>query len=263
MTSFILGIETSCDETSAAVIMKDRVLSNIVSSQEIHEQYGGVVPELASREHVRIITNIVNKAIEKAQIKKENLSGIAVTHGPGLIGAVLVGLNFAKGLARALNIPYVGINHIEGHIYGNFLSNPLISFPHLSLVVSGGHTQLVLMEKHLNYRIIGQTRDDAVGEAFDKGAKLLGLGYPGGPLLDKLAQAGNDEFHKFPRAVLKNNLLDFSYSGLKTSLRVYLGSKTTGFIKDNLGDICASYQKICGSCWRCCSKLSAQAMDGR
>lgn len=243
MISFILGIETSCDETSAAVIMKDRVLSNIVSSQEIHEQYGGVVPELASRAHVRIITNIVNKAIEKAQIKKENLSGIAVTHGPGLIGAVLVGLNFTKGLARALNIPYVGINHIEGHIYGNFLSNPVISFPHLSLVVSGGHTQLVLMEKHLNYRIIGQTRDDAVGEAFDKGAKLLGLGYPGGPVLDKLAQSGNDEFHRFPRAVLKNSPLDFSYSGLKTSLRVYLGSKTTNFIKDNLGDICASYQK--------------------
>ena len=243
MAKIVLGIETSCDETSASVITQDRVLSNVVSSQEIHEKFGGVVPELASRAHIRIITDIINLALKEANIDKYDLDGIAVTHGPGLIGAVLVGLNFAKGLSSALHIPYIGINHIEGHIYGNFLSNPEISFPHLSVVVSGGHTQLVLMNKHLNYQIIGKTRDDAVGEAFDKGAKLLGLGYPGGPLIDKLAQSGDDKFYKFPRAFLKNALFDFSYSGLKTSLLVYLGSKNQHFIHENISHICASYQK--------------------
>jgi N6-L-threonylcarbamoyladenine synthase len=242
MTKYIIGIETSCDETSAAIINGNHVLSNIVSSQEIHEKFGGVVPELASRAHIKIITNIIDSAIQKAGINKKELKGIAVTHGPGLIGAVLVGLNFAKGLSQALNIPYIGINHIEGHIYGNFLSNPEISFPHLSLVVSGGHTQLVFMSEHLNYKIIGKTRDDAVGEAFDKGAKLLGLGYPGGPLIDKLAQAGDDQFHKFPRAFLKGSNYDFSYSGLKTSLLVYLGSKEKNYVEKNMSDICASYQ---------------------
>lgn len=243
MTKCVLGIESSCDDTSASVIINDRVVSNIVSSQEIHEKFGGVVPELASRAHIRIITDIIDFALQEAKTDKNNLDGIAVTYGPGLIGAVLVGLNFAKGLSKALDIPYIGINHIEGHIYGNFLSNPEISFPHLSLVVSGGHTQLVLMTEHLNYQIIGKTRDDAVGEAFDKGAKILGLGYPGGPLIDKLAQTGNDDFHKFPRAVLKDGPFDFSYSGLKTSLLVYLGSKDQDFIKKNISHICASYQK--------------------
>jgi len=243
MIKCVLGIETSCDETSAAVIMDNQVLSNIVSSQEIHEKFGGVVPELASRAHIRIITDIISSALQKAGIQKSNLDGIAVTYGPGLIGAVLVGLNFAKGLSKALNIPFIGINHIEGHIYGNFLSNPEITFSHLSLVVSGGHTQLVFMRDHLNYQIIGKTRDDAVGEAFDKGAKLLGLGYPGGPLIDKLAKSGNEEFYKFPRASLKNGLFDFSFSGLKTSLLVYLGSKDNEYIKDNLSNICASYQR--------------------
>ena len=168
MSKIVLGIETSCDETSASIIRKDQVLSNIVSSQEIHEKFGGVVPGLASRAHIRLIADIIKAALEKAKIDKNELDGIAVTHGPGLIGAVLVGLNFAKGLSASLKIPYVGINHIEGHIYGNFLSNPEISFPHLSLVVSGGHTQLVLMREHLNYQIIGKTRDDAVGEALIK-----------------------------------------------------------------------------------------------
>jgi len=243
MTKYIIGIETSCDDTSAAIIQGNRVLANIVSSQEIHEKFGGVVPELASRAHIRIITDIIDTAIKKAGIDKGDLDGIAVTYGPGLIGAVLVGLNFAKGLSHALNIPYIGINHIEGHIYGNFLSNQDIPFPHLSMVVSGGHTQLVYMSKHLHYQIIGKTRDDAVGEAFDKGAKLLGLGYPGGPLIDKLAQTGDDEFHKFPRAFLKDSAYDFSYSGLKTSLLVYLGSKDQNFVEDKISDICASYQK--------------------
>ena len=243
MTKIVLGIETSCDETSASIICDGRVLSNIVSSQAIHEKFGGVVPELASRAHIRMITDIIGLAMEEAHINKNEIEGIAVTYGPGLIGAVLVGLNFAKGFSKALDIPYVGINHIEGHIYGNFLSNPEISFPHLSLVVSGGHTQLVLMSDHLDYQIIGKTRDDAVGEAFDKGAKLLGLGYPGGPLIDKLAKSGKDDFHKFPRAFLKDSLLDFSYSGLKTSLLVYLESKDKDFIEENISHICASYQR--------------------
>jgi N6-L-threonylcarbamoyladenine synthase len=243
MAKYIIGIETSCDETSAAIIHGNRVLSNIVSSQEIHEKFGGVVPELASRAHIKIITKIIDAAIQKAGIEKKELDGIAVTHGPGLIGAVLVGLNFAKGLSQSLNIPFIGINHIEGHIYGNFLSNPEISFPHLSLVVSGGHTQLVFMSEHLSYKIIGKTRDDAVGEAFDKGAKLLGLGYPGGPLIDKLAQTGDDQFHKFPRAYLKGDNYDFSYSGLKTSLLVYIRSKESDFVEKNISNICASYQK--------------------
>lgn len=243
MNGYILGIETSCDETSAAIIRDNNVLSNIVSSQEIHEGFGGVVPELASRAHIRIISGITNRAMQKAGIGKNDLEGIAVTHGPGLIGAVLVGFSFAKGLSRGLNIPYIGINHIEGHIYGNFLSNPEISFPHLSLVVSGGHTQLVLMEKHLNYRIIGKTRDDAVGEAFDKGAKVLGLGYPGGPFIDELATGGDDHFHVFPRANLKNGEFDFSYSGLKTSLLVFTENQTSAFVKENLSHICASYQR--------------------
>ncbi len=243
MSGYVLGVETSCDETSAAVILQNEVLSNVVSSQEIHEQFGGVVPELASRAHIRLITSIIHQALKQAGIEKKDLSGIAVTYGPGLIGALLVGLSFSKGLSEALNIPFVGINHIEGHIYGNFLSNPEIDFPHLSLVVSGGHTQLVYIKNHLNYEIIGKTRDDAVGEAFDKGAKLLGLAYPGGPLIDKLATQGRDDFHMFPRAVLKNSAFDFSYSGLKTSLLVYIESKEQAFVKKNLKNICASYQK--------------------
>jgi N6-L-threonylcarbamoyladenine synthase len=246
----ILGIETSCDETSAAVIRGNTVLSNIISSQEIHTQYGGVVPELASRAHIRMITDIVDRALKKAGININEINGIAVTYGPGLVGALLVGLNFSKGLAAALQIPFVGINHIEGHIYGNFLSNPDISFPHLSLVVSGGHTLLVLMKDHFNYKIVGKSRDDAAGEAFDKGAKLLGLGYPGGIQIDRLSDMGNPEFYQFPRAflshrdrLLKGKNYDFSYSGLKTALLVYLKSKKQEFIKENMEHICASYQK--------------------
>lgn len=243
MKQIVLGIESSCDETSAAVISDDVVLSNIVSSQEIHSEFGGVVPELASRAHIRLITMVIEQALKVAGVDKSNLSGMAVTHGPGLVGALLVGLSLTKGLSTALKIPFIGINHIEGHIYGNFLSNPQISFPHLSLVVSGGHTQIVIMKKHLDYKIIGKTRDDAVGEAFDKGSKLLGLGYPGGPLIDKLSKQGNDTFHKFPRATLKNGKFDFSYSGLKTSLLVYIESRGDSFVQSHLADICASYQK--------------------
>jgi N6-L-threonylcarbamoyladenine synthase len=243
MRYHVLGIETSCDETSAAILTDGQVSANIVSSQEIHDAFGGVVPELASREHIRLISVIVKHALEKAGLTATDLGGIAVTYGPGLVGALLVGLSFSKGLSAALNIPFIGINHIEGHLYGNFLTNPDITFPHLSLIVSGGHTQLVLMRAHLRYEIIGKTRDDAVGEAFDKGAKLLGLGYPGGPLIDSLAREGNADFHHFPRAYLKNNSYDFSYSGLKTSLLVFAQSKGEEFIKRNLVHVCASYQK--------------------
>ncbi len=240
---YILGIETSCDETSAAVLKYNKVCSNIISSQAIHAQYGGVVPELASRAHIRLIVPIVDNALKKAGIGRNQLDGIAVTYGPGLVGALLVGLNFSKGMAKALRIPFIGINHMEGHIYGNFLSNPGITFPHLSLVVSGGHTMLVLMKKHLEYQLIGKTRDDAVGEAFDKGAKMLGLEYPGGPVIDKLASEGQPDFHRFPRAYLKGNNYDFSYSGLKTALLVYLKSKSKDFKEKNLVHICASYQQ--------------------
>lgn len=239
----ILGIETSCDETSAALIDQNRVLANIVSSQVVHRQFGGVVPELASRAHIQLIVPIVEQAIQQAQISKSKIDGIAVTYGPGLVGALLVGLNFAKGLSLAMNIPYIGINHVEGHIYGNFLAHPEITFPHLSLVVSGGHTQLVLMDKPLSYRILGRTRDDAVGEAFDKAAKLLGLGYPGGPIIDRLSREGNPDFHRFPRAYLKGETYDFSYSGLKTALLVYSQKNGRKFVQKNLNHICASYQK--------------------
>ncbi len=239
----VLGVETSCDETSAAVIDNDRVLSNIISSQEVHAQFGGVVPELASRAHIRAIVPIVEKALQEAKIRPNRLDGLAVTFGPGLVGALLVGLNFVKGLATAVKKPFIGVNHIEGHIYGNLLTQAEVRFPILFLIVSGGHTQLVLMKDHLKYEIIGKTRDDAVGEAFDKGAKMLGLGYPGGPAIDRLAEKGDENFTRFPIAKLKNGLFDFSYSGLKTALLTYLNNTDDKTKKEHLADICASYRK--------------------
>lgn len=241
----LLGIETSCDETSAAVIYDNTVLSNIISSQQVHAQFGGVVPELASRAHIQKIVPIVQKAMDGAACEFSDLDGFAVTFGPGLVGALLVGLNFVKGLSVALHKPFIGVNHIEGHIYGNILSQGEagVQFPIIFLIVSGGHTQIVLMEDHLKYRILGKTRDDAVGEALDKGAKLLGLGYPGGPEIDRLAQSGDDSFHRFPKGLKKNAAYDFSYSGLKTSLLTYLQNAPTGSVENHLNDICASYQK--------------------
>ena len=238
----ILGVETSCDETSAAIIEKDLVLSSIISSQEIHSQFGGVVPELASRAHVRLIVPIVKKALSAANVNPEELDGLAVTYGPGLVGALLVGVQFIKGMAAALNRPFIGVNHIEGHIYGNLLSQKDYTFPIIFLIVSGGHTQIVLMEDHLKYKILGKTRDDAVGEAFDKGAKMLGLPYPGGPEIDKLAQGGDPNYYKFPRAWLNDDPLDFSYSGLKTALLTFLKDRDENEIQANLNNICASYQ---------------------
>jgi N6-L-threonylcarbamoyladenine synthase len=238
----ILGVETSCDETSAAVIENGKILSTIISSQEIHSNFGGVVPELASRAHIRLIVPIVEKALRSAGVSLNQLNGLAVTCGPGLVGALLVGLNFIKGLSASLNIPYIGVNHIEGHIYGNLLSQKEIEFPIVFLIVSGGHTQIVLMEDHLKYQILGKTRDDAVGEALDKGAKMLGLGYPGGPVIDKLAKTGDPNYIKFPRAWLKGNNFDFSYSGLKTALLTWINAQQPNDITENIHHICASYQ---------------------
>lgn len=238
----ILGVETSCDETSAAVIENGKILSTIISSQEIHSNFGGVVPELASRAHIRLIVPIVEKALRSAGVSLNQLNGLAVTCGPGLVGALLVGLNFIKGLSASLNIPYIGVNHIEGHIYGNLLSQKEIQFPIIFLIVSGGHTQIVLMEDHLKYQILGKTRDDAVGEALDKGAKMLGLGYPGGPVIDKLAKTGDPNYIKFPRAWLKGNNFDFSYSGLKTALLTWINARKPNDITENIHHICASYQ---------------------
>lgn len=239
----ILGIETSCDETSAAVLQDNQVLSNVISSQAVHLQFGGVVPELASRAHIRKIVPIVNEALANARIGFSDIDGIAVTYGPGLVGALLVGLNYAKGLSMVLEKPFIGINHIEGHIYSNFLENPGFEPPFLCLVVSGGHTMIVLVEKHLNYRVIGKTRDDAVGEAFDKVAKLLKLPYPGGPEIDKLAKGGDSDYVSFPRALMKEKTFDFSYSGLKTAVLNYLKPLSEQDVKENLSNICASFQQ--------------------
>lgn len=238
----ILGIETSCDETSAAVLEANKVLSNIISSQIVHTQYGGVVPELASRAHLQLVIPIVKQALQTASVTLKDIDGIAVTYGPGLVGALLVGLNFAKSLSLSLNIPFIGINHMEGHIYGNLLTQKEIHFPILFLIISGGHTLLVLMKDDLKYEIIGTTRDDAVGEAFDKTAKILGLGYPGGPVIDKLAEEGDEKFIKFPKAFIKDDHFDFSYSGLKTSVLTYVNKHDEKFIQDNMASICASFR---------------------
>ncbi|MFH1412568.1 MAG: tRNA (adenosine(37)-N6)-threonylcarbamoyltransferase complex transferase subunit TsaD [bacterium] len=247
----ILGIETSCDETAASIIEgkenKIKVLSNVVSSQiEIHKKYGGVVPEVAARQHVLNILPVVNEALAKAKIKKnqasQKIKAIAVTIGPGLITSLLVGVETAKTLSYAWNIPIIPVNHIEGHIYANYINNDKIKFPAIILTVSGGHTMLVLMKNHLNYKTIGDTRDDAAGEAFDKGAKLLGLGYPGGPEISKTAE----KFKKttgieFPRPMMHDNNFDFSFSGIKTSL-LYKIQKDKNW-KKKIPEYCYEYQQ--------------------
>jgi N6-L-threonylcarbamoyladenine synthase len=241
--SFILGIETSCDETSAAVISPQKVVSNIISSQAVHVDFGGVVPELASRAHVRKIIPIVEEALSVAKLSFSEIDGVAVTHGPGLIGALLVGLNYVKGLSMALEIPFVGVNHVEGHIYANFLDGNSVPFPFICLLVSGGHTQIVLVKNHLEYLILGETRDDAVGEAFDKVAKLLGLPYPGGPEIDLLSKEGAADFIEFPRALMKSGNFDFSYSGLKTSVLNKINEMGDSVVQSKIPHICASFQK--------------------
>ncbi len=218
----ILGIETSCDETSAAVITDGVLKSNVISSQIVHRQYGGIVPELASRAHQQLIIPIVQEALNIAGITKQQLNGIAVTYGPGLIGSLLVGLNFAKAMAFGLKIPFIGINHMEAHIYANFIEDPKPDYPFLCLIVSGGHTQIVLVEAPLKHLLLGETLDDAAGEAFDKVGKMLGLGFPGGPIIDRLAQKGNPDFVKFPRSYLDEDNFEFSFSGIKTSVLYWL-----------------------------------------
>lgn len=241
--SLLLAIESSCDETAAAVCKDGVILSNIISSQLEHERYGGVIPELASRLHQQQIVRVVAAALEKAGVKKEDLEGVAVTQGPGLLGALLVGISFAKAYALGLNIPIIGVHHMQAHVLANFLSETPPAFPFLCLTVSGGHTQLVLVSSYLEMEIIGETIDDAAGEAFDKAAKMLNLPYPGGPLIDKYAAKGNSQAFAFPDSDIKD--LNFSFSGLKTSLLYFLRknqAETPQFIAENMADICASYQ---------------------
>jgi N6-L-threonylcarbamoyladenine synthase len=239
----ILAIESSCDETSAAVISNGEILSNVVATQLIHTLYGGVVPELASRAHQQHILPVVDKALQDAKVTKKDLDAIAFTKGPGLLGALLVGTSFAKAMALGLSIPLIDINHMQAHVLAHFISNPKPAFPFLCLTVSGGHTQIVRVNAPLEMEIIGETRDDAVGEAFDKTAKLLDLPYPGGPLIDKNAANGDPLKYAFPLPEMPG--LDFSFSGIKTSFMYFLQKQTKenpAFITENINDICASIQ---------------------
>lgn len=239
----ILGIESSCDETSASVVKDGKVLANLIANQKIHELYGGVVPELASRAHQKNIVPVVDQALQESGIRKEELSAIAFTRGPGLIGSLLVGASFAKAMALALDIPLIEVNHMSAHILAHFCLPPSPSFPFLCLTVSGGHTQIVLTKSHLDMEVIGETIDDAAGEAFDKAAKILGLPYPGGPLVDKYAQKGNPHAFKFAEPNIPG--LNFSFSGLKTSILYFIRDKVKedkDFIEKNMNDLCASIQ---------------------
>jgi len=239
-----LGIESSCDETSVAVIRNDReILSNIILGQMIHSEYGGVVPELASREHMKAIISVYNEALKTANISPDDIDLYAATYGPGLVGALLVGLNFGKGLAYGKNKPFVAVNHLEGHIAANFLIHENIPEKHLTLVISGGHTILALVNGFGNYKILGQTQDDAVGEAYDKVAKLLGLGYPGGKEIDRLANDGDKKYIKFPRGMIRDESLNFSYSGLKTAVALHVRSLSKSELEKHLANIAASFQE--------------------
>ncbi len=235
----VLGIESSCDETAVSICKDGKILSNIVSSQQVHSNYGGVVPEVASREHDRLLNQLVIKSIKEANISLNDIQGIGVTKGPGLAGTLLTGVSFAKGFSQSLNIPIIGINHLEAHIYANFLAYPKLEYPLVCLLVSGGHTQIWYIKNIFDYELLGDTRDDAAGEAFDKGARILGLGYPGGPIIEKIAKKGNGDLISFPKAFMEKDNLEFSFSGLKTSL-LYLVKKNQLF---EMEDIVASYQK--------------------
>ena len=243
---FILAIESSCDDTAAAVLQNDKVLSNIVANQLIHNEFGGVVPELASRAHQQNIVPVIDTALKKANIKKEQLSAIAFTQGPGLMGSLLVGSSFAKSLSMALNIPLIAVNHMHAHILAHFIDEENFDkpdFPFLALTISGGHTQIVLVRDFFDMEIIGETTDDAVGEAFDKSAKILGLPYPGGPLIDKYAQLGNPKAFTFTKPKVPE--LNFSFSGLKTAILYFIQknvAENPNFIEEHLNDICASIQ---------------------
>ena len=243
---YILGIESSCDDTSAAVICNGKILSNVVANQEIHAAYGGVVPELASRAHQQNIVPVIDQAIQQANIDKKDLNAIAFTRGPGLMGSLLVGTSFAKSLSLGLGIPLISVNHMQGHILAHFIEEEDYTappFPFICLTISGGHTQIVKVSNHFEMEILGETIDDAVGEAFDKSAKILGLPYPGGPLVDKYAKLGNPKAYKFTKPKVGD--LDFSFSGLKTAILYFIQKQVKEnpeFIKENLHDICASIQ---------------------
>ena len=248
MQTYILGIESSCDDTSAAVIMDDVILSNVTAGQDVHKNFGGVVPELASRAHQQNIIPVIETAIQKANIGKNQLSAIAFTRGPGLLGSLLVGISFAKAFSLGLNIPLIEVDHLQAHILSHFIrnndrSNPIPRFPFLCLTVSGGHTQFVMIRDHFDMEVIGQTIDDAAGETFDKAAKIMGIPYPGGPLIDKFAQSGDPKRFIFSKPRIPG--LDFSFSGLKTSFLYFLRDelkKDPEFIEKNKNDLCASIQ---------------------
>ena len=242
--TYILAIETSCDDTSIAVIDTNyQVYSNIISSQSDHQVFGGVFPELASRLHLKNINKCLDAALNKANVQLKDISAIAVAINPGLIGSLIVGVSFAKSLAWSLDIPLIAVNHMLGHVMANKLEHPNLNPPWLALVVSGGHTELVIFKSLTDFYIIGQTLDDASGEAFDKIAKLLNLGFPGGPIIDKIAKIGNPNFYKFPRALNRKDNFSFSFSGLKTSVFTYLQKHKPEYISENLQDIVASVQQ--------------------
>jgi N6-L-threonylcarbamoyladenine synthase len=243
MSPTILAIESSCDETSAAVIRNGKILNNIIATQSVHQRYGGVVPELASRAHQKHIVPVVDQALKEAGIHKHQLDAIAFTQGPGLLGALLVGSSFAKAMAWGLGVPLIAVNHMQAHILAHFIEDPKPVFPFLCLTVSGGHTQIVLVESPMSMQVIGETQDDAVGEAFDKAAKMLELPYPGGPFIDKLAQKGNPEAFQFPLSEMQG--LNYSFSGIKTAILYFLRDHTKidpTFVEKNINDICASIQ---------------------
>ena len=249
MSTIILGIESSCDDTSASVIRDGYMLSNIMASQEVHRKYGGVIPELASRAHQQNILPVVHQALKEAGVELSQVDAIAFTRGPGLLGSLLVGTSFAKGLSLATGKPLVEVNHLQGHILSHFIQEPgkekqLPTFPFLALLVSGGHSQIVRVDDYLKFEVLGHTIDDAVGEAFDKCAKIMGLGYPGGPVVDKLAKEGDPNRFKFAKPHIPD--LNYSFSGIKTSLLYFLRDQVKenpNFIQENMADICASFQK--------------------
>ena len=239
----ILGIESSCDETSAAISIDGIIHANLIATQTIHEKFGGVVPELASRAHQQNIMPVVEQALVEAKISKKDIDAVAFTRGPGLLGSLLVGTSFAKGFALAMDIPLIDVNHMQAHILAHFIEDPKPSFPFLCLTVSGGHTQIVLVKDYFEMEILGQTLDDAAGEAFDKTAKILQLPYPGGPLIDKYAKCGNPNAFTFPEPQIQG--LNFSFSGLKTAILYFVRDhvlENPSFVQDNLADICASVQ---------------------
>ncbi|MCQ2283018.1 MAG: tRNA (adenosine(37)-N6)-threonylcarbamoyltransferase complex transferase subunit TsaD [Bacteroidales bacterium] len=246
--SIILAIESSCDDTSAAVLRGDRILSNVIASQKVHEQYGGVVPELASRAHQQNIVPVVDAAIKNAEIEKTDIDAVAFTRGPGLLGSLMVGVSFAKSFSQALNIPLIEVNHLQGHVLSHFIKendeSQVPQFPFICLLVSGGHTQILLLKSHFEMEVLGETIDDAAGEAIDKAAKIMDLGYPGGPIIDRLAKEGNPDAYQFATPNIPGN--NYSFSGIKTSFLYFLRDRLAenpNYIEEHKADLCASIQK--------------------